>query len=260
MALPYLTGRARSEARDAVENLFAVLERRAPQIREAAANYVSLMELRSEVRAAMESDGMSSPIPVRAVLAERAVVCAFRAVAHDSWADAVEAESYLRRLAPDLMFELSVDIGWPAPAVFTGRWLVEPQPATARREGEPDSYCGVAQTSGGRVIVYLADLDERLPGRLDEYDDLAAAAKALPEHVLRRATAAVVREFNRQTWLRQFSEQRERVRQDWIRDSRERPQRVGAATAGPDGPAADTTVMERAQWQEKDRAAIEEPA
>jgi hypothetical protein len=231
-ALPYLTGRAYSEARDAVENLFAVLERRAPQIRDAAANYVSLMELRSEVRAAMESGGMNSPIPVRAVLAERAVICAFRAVARESWHDAAEAETYLRRLAPDLMFALSVDIGQPAPVSFTGRWLVEPQAAAARRNGRPDSCCGVAQTNEGRVIVYLADLDGRLPGRLDEYEDLATAARALPEHVTRRATAAVVREFNRQAWLRQFSERRERTRQEWIRDGRERPERVGHAAAG----------------------------
>jgi hypothetical protein len=234
LALPYLTGRAHAEARDAVENLFAVLERRAPQIREAAANYVSLMELRSEVRAAMAGGGMSCPMPVRAVLAERAVVCAFRAVARDCWDDAVEAETYLRRLAPDLMFELSVDIGQPAPANFTGRWLVEPPPATARREPQPDSYCGVAQTSQGRVIVYLADLDDRLPGRLDEYDDLAAAARVLPEHVLRRATTAVVREFNRQTWLRRFVEHRDRARQEQIRDSRERPER--SVTRPPYGP------------------------
>ncbi|MGC9668427.1 hypothetical protein ACNTMW_17950 [Planosporangium sp. 12N6] len=204
LALPYLTGRAHREARDAIENLFAVLERRAPQIRDAAANYVSLMELRSEVRAAMQSGGMIAPIPVRAMLAERAVVCAFRAVARDNWHDAAEAETWLRRLSPDLMFELSIDIGQPAPATFTGRWLVEPHPAAQRREGQPDSYCGVAQTDRGSVIVYLADLDERLPGRLDEYDDLAAAAKALPDHIVLRATAAVVREFNRQAWLRQF--------------------------------------------------------
>jgi hypothetical protein len=257
MALPYLTGRAYTEARDAVDNLFAVLERRAPQIREAAANYVSLMELRSEVRAAMESDGMCSPIPVRAVLAERAVVCAFWAVARNSWDDAAEAESYLRRLAPDLMFELSVDIGRPAPVNFTGRWLVEPHPATARREGDPDSYCGVALTRQGRVIVYLADLDDRLPGRLDEYDDLAAAAKALPVHVLRRATAAVVREFNRQAWLREFSERRERVRQESIRDSRERPERFGRAIAGRDGLAIDRIAVDGAAV---DRAAIDSAA
>jgi hypothetical protein len=181
-------------------------------------------------------------------------VCAFRAVARDSWDDAAEAETYLRRLAPDLMFELSVDIGQPAPANFTGRWLVEPHPATARRERQPDSYCGVAQTGQGRVIVYLADLDDRLPGRLDEYDDLAAAARALPEHVLRRATAAVVREFNRQAWLGQFGERRERVRQEWIRDSRERPDRFGQAsvvgaglTAGPsDGRGTSRDVEVRA--------------
>jgi hypothetical protein len=194
------------------------------------------MELRSEVRAAMEGGGMSSPIPVRAVLAERAVISAFRAVARDSWDDAAEADTYLRRLAPDLMFELSIDIGQPAPVSFTGQWLVEPRPAAARREGRPDSYCGVARTSRGRVIVYLADLDDRLPGRLDEYDDLAAAAKALPEHVIRRATAAMVREFNRQAWLRRFTQRRERIRpewtrQEWIRDSRE-PERPGYATVG----------------------------
>jgi hypothetical protein len=239
MALPYLTGRAHTEARDAVDNLFAVLERRAPQIRDAAANYVSLMELRSEVRAAMESGGMSSPIPVRAVVAERAVVCAFRAVANNSWDDAAEAETYLRRLAPDLMFELSVDIGQPAPANFTGRWLVEPYPAAARREGQPDSYCGVAQTSEGHVIVYLADLDERLPGRLDEYDDLAAAAGALPGHVLRWATTAVVREFNRQAWLREYGERLERVRQARVRGSRELPDRPGQVAVG----SADATVV-----------------
>jgi hypothetical protein len=211
MALPYLTGRAYNEARDAIENLYAVLDRRAPQIRDAAANYVSLMELRSEVRAAMESGGMCAPIPVRAVLAERAVVCAFRAVAHNSWDDAAEAEAYLRRLAPDLMFELSVDIGQPAPVTFTGRWLVEPQPVTDRQERRPDAYCGVAQTSDGRVVVYLADLDDQLPGRLDEYADLAAAARALPGHLTRRATAAVVREFNRQAWLRRNGDRRERT-------------------------------------------------
>jgi hypothetical protein len=223
LALPYLTGRAHTEAKDAIENLFAVLERRAPQIGDAAANYVSLMELRSEVRAAMQSGGMSAPVPVRAVLAERSVVCALRAVARDNWDDEVEAETYLRRLSPDLMFELSVDIGQPARANFTGRWLVEPHPATGRRERQPDSYCGVAQTRRGSVIVYLADLDERLPGRLDEYDDLAAAAKTLPDRVVRRATAAVVREFNRQTWLREFGGRRER-------DRRERPERFGYAT------------------------------
>jgi hypothetical protein len=212
MALPYLVGRACNEARDAVENLLAVLERRPSQIRDAAANYVSLMELRSEVRAAMSSGGMSSPIPVRAVLAERAVVSAFRAVAHDSWDEAAKAERYLRQLAPDLMFELSIDVGQPARAGFTGRWLVEPDPAAAGREGRPDSYCGVAQTSQGRVVVYLPDLDHALPGRLDEYDDLAAAAEALPEPLIRRATAAVVREFNRQAWLRRFGERREPAR------------------------------------------------
>jgi hypothetical protein len=210
MALPYLAGRAYNEARDAVDNLLAVLERRPSQIRDAAANYVSLMELRSEVRAAMSSGGMSSPIPVRTVQAERAVVSAFRAVSHDSWDEAVKADRYLRQLAPDLMFELSVDIGQPARADFTGWWLVEPYPATARREGRPDSCCGVAQTRQGRVVVYLADLDRRLPGRLDEYEDLAAAAKALPEHLIRRASAAVVREFNRQEWLRRYGERRQR--------------------------------------------------
>ncbi|GAA1824431.1 hypothetical protein HC028_24795 [Planosporangium flavigriseum] len=232
MGLPYLTGRAYNEARDAVENLFAVLERRAPQIRDAAANYVSLMELRSEVRVAMESRGMGAPIPVRAVLAERAVISAFRAVARDSWDDAAESENCLRRLAPDLMFDLSIDIGQPAPVSFTGRWLLEPRPAAARREGQPDSYCGVAQTRGGRIIVYLADLDSRLPGRLDEYDDLAAAARALPAHLTRQLTASVVCEFNRQMWLRQHGERRELMRQERIRISRERPER-DHALSGP---------------------------
>lgn len=204
-ALPYLTGRVHNEARDAIENLFAVLDRCAPQIRDAAANYVALMELRSEVRAAMECGGMTPPVPVRAVLAERAVVCALEAVARDSWHDAAEADRYLRRLAPDLMFELAVDIGLPEPAVLTGRWLVEPPPPAARREGQPDTYFGVAQTGHGRVVVYLADHDSRCPGRLTEYADLAAAAAVLPEQVTRRAAAAIVREHSRQEWLRRFA-------------------------------------------------------
>ncbi|NJC70519.1 hypothetical protein HC031_12465 [Planosporangium thailandense] len=224
-ALPYLTGRVYNEARDAIENLFAVLERRAPQVRDAAANYVALMELRSEVRAAMESGGLTPPIPVRAVLAERAVVCTLRAVAHDSWDDAADADRYLRRLAPDLMFELTVDMGPASPAAFTGRWLVEPPPPAARREGQPETYCGVAQLGHGRVLVYLADLDDRLPGWLAEFDDLAAAAEILPAHVTRYAAAAIVREHNRQEWLRRFARAPERA--DRPRPDRSRPVLAG---------------------------------
>ena len=63
---------------------------------------------------------------------------------------------------------------------------------------------GVAVLAGERIAVYVAHLDDSRPARLDEYDDLAAAATVMTAEVTRSAGAAVVREFNRQAWLRPY--------------------------------------------------------
>jgi hypothetical protein len=265
MALPYLAGHPRAEAMDAIENLDAALERGERRIRATAANYAELVGLRIEARIAMESAGQSeqgtagpgaadpddadsgvaasgavapdagrSEVtgPPRPVLAEWAVVHALHALARADWDHVAESEAYLRRIAPDLMFEITVPVGQPpVPTTFAGRWLVPPDPATARRGGGLGSYRGVAETRQGHILVYVADVAGRRPAHLEEYADLAAAAGVLPAAVLRQASAAVIREFNRQAWLRDFNERRERVRQAWLQDGREHVDEAAAATA-----------------------------
>jgi hypothetical protein len=103
----------------------------------------------------------------------------FRALADDDWEQAARSEECLRRLSPDLGYEISVD-----GQNFAGRWLVEPA----------EGRVGVAATRSGKVAVLRE-------GQLDEYDDLAAAAKDLPVDVVRQAADQLVREFNRQAWI-----------------------------------------------------------
>jgi hypothetical protein len=221
MALPCLGGRLHAEAWDAFENLYAALDRREPRICDIASAYVELIELHGDVRRAMEGETLPVAVPLRAILAERATVSALRAVAEDSWDHAVESDAFLRRLAPDLMFDLTVDVGLPpARTAFAGRWLVEPHPAVTLRDDGVESYCGVAQTRPDGVAVYRAYLDPHVPGRLDRYGDLAAVAAVLPADIVRRAATTVVREFNRQAWLRAFNEDRERIRQQWLHRDR----------------------------------------
>jgi len=101
----------------------------------------------------------------------------FRAIADADWGQAARAEESLRQLSPDLMYEIGGDVA--------GRWLVEPGSGPV----------GVATTRAGKIVV------ARAGAGLDEYDDLAAAAKDLPVDVVRRAADSVVREFNRQAWI-----------------------------------------------------------
>jgi hypothetical protein len=237
MALPFLTGPPGAEARDAVENLSAALDRGERRIRAMAGTYLALLELRKDAVVKVEGDDAPGDsarpsIPEPSVLAEQAIEHALRAVTRADWDHVAEAETYLRRLAPDLMFDLTVEVGQPpAPITFAGRWLVEPDPATTRREDDRHSYCGVAETRPGPVAVYHGYLDGCRPARLDRYDDLAAAADALPVRIVRRASTAVIREFNRQAWLRDFRQERERVRQEWLRESREDRDRVAEVAA-----------------------------
>jgi hypothetical protein len=268
MALPYLAGHPRAEAMDAVENLDAALARGERCIRATAANYAELMGLRIEARIAMESAGQPDPGPVsaesggpdagrpdaagtpRPVLAEWAVVHALHALARADWDHVAESEAYLRRIAPDLMFEITVPVGQPpVPTTFAGRWLLPPDPAAARRRGGLGSYRGVAETRQGHILVYIADIEGRRPAHLEEYADLAAAARVLPAAVLRRASAAVIREFNRQAWLRDFNERRERVRQAWLQDSREHLEQAAAARAARAGSRPEAEAHRAAQRQ-----------
>jgi hypothetical protein len=112
-----------------------------------------------------------------AVLVAQVLKYTFRAIADADWEQAARAEESLRRLSPDLMYEITGEV--------VGQWLVEP--------GE--GSVGVAATRSGKIVVSRE-------GRLDEYDDLAAAANELPADVVRRAADAVVREFNRQAWIK----------------------------------------------------------
>jgi len=123
-----------------------------------------------------ERFGERSTQPEPAVLAIQALKHTFRALADEDWEQAAQSEECLRRLSPDLMYAIAGDL--------VGRWLVEPAEGTV----------GVAVTRSGKVVVSRG-------GALDEYDDLAAAAKDLPVDVVRRAADSVVREFNRQAWI-----------------------------------------------------------
>jgi hypothetical protein len=105
----------------------------------------------------------------------------FRAIADADWEQAERAEESLRRLSPDLMYEITVDPG----QTFAGRWLVEPA----------EGSVGVAATRSGKIVV------SRAGTALENYDDLAAAAKDLPTDVVRQAADRLVREFNRAAWL-----------------------------------------------------------
>jgi hypothetical protein len=122
----------------------------------------------------------------RAARSEQAVLVAqvlkhtFRAIADGDWEQAARSEECLRRLSPDLGYEISVD-----GQDFAGRWLVEPV----------EGRVGVAATRSGKIVV------ARAGAGLDEYDDLAAAAKDLPADVVRQAADRLVREFNRQAWI-----------------------------------------------------------
>jgi hypothetical protein len=120
--------------------------------------------------------------PVRSeqeVLVARVLKHTFRAIADADWEQAARAEESLRQLSPDLGYEISV-----AGRDLVGRWLVEPA----------EGRVGVAATRSGKVVVAR-------DGRLDEYDDLAAAAKDLPADVVRQAADRLVREFNRRAWI-----------------------------------------------------------
>ncbi len=112
------------------------------------------------------------------VLVAQVLKYTFRAIADGDWEQAMQSEECLRRLSPDLMYPIAGDL--------VGRWLVEPAEGTV----------GVAVTRSGKVVVSRE-------GALDEYDDLAAAAKDLPVDVVRRAADSVVREFNRKAWIKQ---------------------------------------------------------
>jgi hypothetical protein len=116
----------------------------------------------------------------QAVLVARVLKHTFRAIAEADWEQAARSEECLRRLSPDLGYEISVD-----GRDFAGRWLVEPA----------EGRVGVATTRSGKIVV------ARAGGGLDEYDDLAAAAKDLPVEVVRQAADRLVREFNRQAWI-----------------------------------------------------------
>jgi hypothetical protein len=120
--------------------------------------------------------------PEQAVLVAQVLKHTFRAIADADWEQAARSEECLRRLSPDLGYEISVDGG-----DFAGRWLVEPA----------EGRVGVAATRSGKVVVVRAGAG------LDEYDDLAAAAKDLPTDVVRQAADRLVREFNRGAWIKQ---------------------------------------------------------
>jgi hypothetical protein len=205
LALPHVTDqRAVTLWREAVAKVDSDLRQGGP-----ASTSATLAWRQIEIE---ERFGRGAAASERTRLAARVLLHAFRAISDEAWEHAARSEGYLRRLSPDLTYEITVPTGKPPePVTFSGRWLVAPDPSAAELDdgapaGEdgPTAYRGIAVTAGERIVVYTGYLDENWPARLDEYPDLNAAATRTPADDVRRAGAAVVREFNRQAWLRPY--------------------------------------------------------
>ena len=78
--------------------------------------------------------------------------------------------------------EICVEVGEPpVRTVFTGRWLVRPEPGltgTADTRFYGDAYFGVAITGRGRFAVYVAYAGGKWPSRLVDYDSLGEVKPA----------------------------------------------------------------------------------
>ncbi len=107
------------------------------------------------------------------------------------------ARERIRQVSRD-MEEITVAVGEPALTVgFTGRWLVEPDPAKTRT-GEPGydagAYWGVALTRRGRIAVFTAPCNDGWAAGLHDYDSLDAAANdGVPREIIGLAAAALGR-------------------------------------------------------------------
>src|SRR5262245_54311110 len=89
--------------------------------------------------------------------------------------------------------EITVEVGDPPiHVVFSGSWLVEPDPKETRAGHDAGAYWGVALTSKRRYAVFAAHVNERWPPSLDDYDTLDdAEAGGTPPEILSRASAAL---------------------------------------------------------------------